>query len=853
MSSVLPIDEVLPEVVELLRRHNCIVLKAPAGAGKTTRVPPALLDAGIAEDGQILLLQPRRLAARAAAARMSAERMTPLGDLIGYQVRFESRVSRKTRIVSMTEGVFVRRMQDDPFLEGTNVVIFDEFHERSLDADVALAMARRIQTEIRPNLKIVVMSATLAAEPIANYLGGAPIVESAGRTFSIEIRYLKHSRTEPIPNAAASAVKELLAQVSGDLLVFLPGVGEIRRTADLLESIVDGHDGVVMELYADLPLEQQQLVLSPCNRRKIVLATNVAETSITIDGVTGVVDTGWARVNRLDPTLGLNRLELQRISKASADQRAGRSGRTAPGVCMRLWTEREQQGLAVFETPEIGRVDLAGAVLELMSWGERDVKSFPWYESPPVTSLAQADAVLRLLMAIDEGGVTELGRAMVRLPVHPRIARLMLEGARHGVEKETALVAALLSERDPFRNAQNHTQRRKAEHRSESDVLDRAAAIEAFEITRRRDTMLGEIDSGSAKSILRTRDQLLRLLSGTREERSTAERLRVAERNSNDDENLLRAIFAGFADRIARRRQLGSHRAVMLGGRGVKLIESSAVDAEFFVCVEIQETGQSESLVRQASAVRREWLPQEQLLTAVEVRFDGERGRVVAFRRVRFGDLVLEEAPTAVPQSEETRELLAREAASRLDLKTLLSEEARLFLARWQCLAKWMPDLDLPFLGDDPLLALLPQLCIGSTSLDDLRKSPALKLLKSQLAPHQLVALEREAPSQMKVPSGSWITLQYEQGKPPVLAVRIQELFGMKATPHIAGGRIPVLLHLLAPNMRPQQVTTDLASFWKNTYPVVRGELRRRYPKHSWPEDPYTAIAEHRPKRKPSS
>ena len=851
MSSVLPIDEVLPEVVELLRRHNCLVLKAPAGAGKTTRVPTALLVAGFAQDGQILLLQPRRLAARAAAARMSAERQTPLGDLIGYQVRFENRVGRATRIVSMTEGVFVRRMQDDPFLEGTNVVIFDEFHERSLDADVALAMARRIQTEIRPNLKIVVMSATLAAEPIADYLGGAPIVESAGRTFPIEIRYLKHPRTEPIPNAVAGAVKELLAQVSGDLLVFLPGFGEIRRTADLLETIVARHDGVVMELYADLPLEQQQAVLSPCDRRKIVLATNVAETSITIDGVTGVVDTGWARVNRLDPTLGLNRLELQRISKASADQRAGRSGRTAPGVCMRLWSEREQLGLATFEKPEIERVDLAGAVLELMSWGEQDVKAFPWYESPPAASLAQADTLLRLLTAIDKRGVTELGSAMVRLPVHPRIARLMLEGARQGVEKETALVAALLSERDPFRHAQNQTQRRKAEHRSESDVLDRAAAIELFEQTRRRDTMLGEIDGGIAKSILRARDQLLRLLNGAGKESRTVKQQRVPEYGSAVDEALLRAIFAGFPDRLARRRQLGSPRAVMLGGRGVKLIESSAVDAELFVCVEIQETGQSESLVRQASAVRREWLPHEQLSTDLDVEFDAERGRVVAFRRTRFGDLVLEESPTAVPQSEETEELLAREAASRLDLKMMLDEETRLFLGRWQCLAKWMPELEWPSLGDDPLRALLPQLCIGSTSLDDLRKAPALRLLKSQLAPHQLVALEREAPAQIKVPSGSLVTLQYEQGKSPVLAVRIQELFGMRATPYIAGGRVAVLLHLLAPNMRPQQVTTDLASFWKNTYPIVRGELRRRYPKHSWPEDPYTAIAEHRPKRKP--
>jgi ATP-dependent helicase HrpB len=833
----LPIDDVLPRVVELLRAHSSLVLKAPAGAGKTTRVPPAVLDAGIAGQERILLLQPRRLAARAAAARMAAECETVVGELIGYQVRFENRTSARTRIVSMTEGVFVRQLQDDPLLDGVSVVVFDEFHERSLDADVALAMVRRVQQELRPELKIVVMSATLAVEPIAAFLGNCPIVESAGRTFPVDLRYLRHARSEPVPAAAASAVRSLLDDVNGDLLVFLPGVGEIRRTAEMLGELADVE---VMPLYADLPLERQQAVLAPSRKRKIVLATNVAETSITIEGITAVVDSGLARVNRLDANLGINRLELERISTASADQRAGRAGRTAPGVCQRLWTEREQHGLAPFAAPEIERVDLTGAVLELMCWGEHDVRSFPWYEAPPPAAVDRAESLLERLDAIAGGRVTDIGRRMVRLPVHPRLSRLLVAGQQFAVVEDAALLAAMLSERDAFRESQRDTRRQRASHRSDSDVLDRVEVLNELELRKGR---IEGLDAGAAKAILRARDQLLRLLD-TRGTKPTS-RAAPAERDA-----LLQTIFAAYPDRLARRRQPGSLRAVMLGGRGVKLIESSAVDAELFVCVELQELGGAEALIRQASAVRREWLPEDRLRATTEIEFDADRQRVVALRRVRFEDLVIEESPTAVPRDEQTAAMLAHEAAARLDLTTLLDDASRLFLARWQCLAEWMPELQLPALGEAPVRELLPQLCTGCISFEELRKAPALQLLKSQLPHHLLTAIDREAPEQLVAPSGSRIALAYERGKPPVLAVRIQELFGLKETPRIAGGRVPVLLHLLAPNYRPQQITTDLASFWKNTYSVVRGELRRRYPKHAWPEDPANATAERRPGNK---
>jgi ATP-dependent helicase HrpB len=836
----LPIDEILPELVATLRRERCLVLRAPAGAGKTTRVPPALLDAGVAGDRQIVLLQPRRLAARAAAARISAERGTQLGQEIGYQVRFERRTSRATRIVSMTEGVFVRRMQEDPFLEEFGVVVLDEFHERSLDADLALALVRRVQNEVRPDLKIVVMSATLAAEPIAQYLGGCPTLESAGRTFPVEIRYAKHAQCEAVPLITAQAIEQLLPSTSGHLLAFLPGVGEIRRTAEVLNNVAGA---TVLELYADLPLERQQAVLDPSERRKIILATNVAETSLTIDGVTAVVDSGLARINRIDAALGVNRLELTRISKASADQRAGRAGRTAPGLCMRLWTEREQQMLADFELPEIVRVDLAGAALQLRAWGETDLRTFPWFERPPETALAQAESLLVLLGAVDKGRLTALGHQMARLPVHPRIARLMLEGARLGELKTASLVGALIAERDPFRSAGRDRSRRAAKHHSASDLLDRAQATAEFEGSKRKDTLLGTIDSGAARSVLRARDQFLRLLKD-----ETIENNSSLDRGSSEDA-LLRAIFAAFPDRLARRREPRSLRAVMLGGRGVRLVESSAVDDELFVCVEVQELGQSESLVRQASAVRREWLPPDKLVTSTDVEFDAERERIVAIRRTRYEDLVIDEASTNVPAGVDASGTLAREAAARLDLQTLLDDESRNFLARWQCLAAWMPELQLPPLTAQPLVTLLPQLCTGCLSFAELRKAPILRVLKSSLVPHQLAAIEREAPERIEVPSGNCITLAYEAGKPPVLAVRIQEVFGLLQTPRVAAGRVAVVLHLLAPNHRPQQITTDLASFWKNTYSLVRGELRRRYPKHAWPEDPLTATAERRPRR----
>ena len=842
----LPVDAVVPEILSALRTAGAVVLKAPPGAGKTTRVPPAMLDAGLAQlaggrSGQIVLLQPRRVAARAAAVRIAEERGATVGEEIGYQVRFERRASVRTRLLVCTEGVFLRRLQDDPFLEDVAAVVFDEFHERSLDSDLALAMVRRVRNEVRPDLRVVVMSATLAPAPIAHYLGGCPTVESAGRTFPVAVEYQKFSSNEPLDRQAADGVRAMCERTKGDVLCFLPGVGEIRRTQDLLAHDAEERDWALLPLYGDLSLDEQQRVLRPLKQRKVVLATNVAETSLTIDGVTGVVDSGWARVNRLDSQLGLNRLDLCRISRASAEQRAGRAGRTAPGQCLRLWTEREQQSLRDFELPEIARVDLSEAVLQLFAWGEADVRAFPWFEPPPTAALDQALTLLDALDALHDGQLTDLGRAMAQLPLQPRLARLLEEGRRRKVAGRAALCAALLSEREPFRG---RGPRAKATHHSDSDVLDRLGAVEAYERNGRRDSAVGELLTGSARQILRARDQLLRLV----EERMHRA---AAGDDADSDEAILRALCVAFPDRICKRREPKGRRAVMVGGRGVRLADESAVaDAELFVAVELSESGQAESLVRQASIVERAWLPTTHVVTTVDIEFDPQREKVMGLRRTKFLDLVLDESPAALPREVDPGALLAQAVAERYDPAQFVDDDGRRYLARIQCLAQWRPELNWPDFGPEPWREILPDWCRGLASITDLRGTSPIAALQARLDAQQLQAVERDAPERITVPSGSRIVLEYEVGKPPILAVRVQELFGLRETPRVGGGRIPVLLQLLAPNYRVQQITPDLASFWKNTYPDVKKELKRRYPKHAWPDDPLAAEPEHRPRRR---
>jgi ATP-dependent helicase HrpB len=849
----LPIEAVLPQIAAALGSSPNVVIVAPPGAGKTTRVPPALLAPALNIGGKILVLQPRRMAARAAARRIAAEQRTAVGELVGYQVRFDQRIGPRTRIALVTEGILLRMLHDDPLLESVGAVVFDEFHERNLNSDLALGMVRRIQQTVRPELKIVVMSATLDAAPVAGFLGDCPIVKSEGRLFPVEVRYAGRMDQRPIGAQVASGVEQVATRTNGDILVFLPGVGEIRQSASELESFANRQNFRLLELYGDLPPEQQDAVLADGDRRKIVLATNVAETSLTIPGVTAVVDTGLARQMRFDSSVGLDRLALVPISKASAEQRAGRAGRTAPGVCLRLWEERSQAHRPDFEQAEIQRVDLAAPVLQLWSWGETDVLAFPWFESPAPSAVENALAVLNRLGAIAEGALTEIGKVLARLPVHPRIARLLIEGSRRDCAARTAIAAALLSERDPFLrsggNARGNERgpRTAASYISRSDVLDRVMALEEFAATGRADSTFGQINRSAAAFVLRARDQLLSEVS----EAGSEIRKPGRDKAQSDNDAFLQSLLAAFPDRLAKRRDSSSGKGVMVGGRGVRLAPQCAVtDAELYLCIDV-DAGQTEAIVRQASAVERDWLPADRIRTADEVFFHPSQKSVVARRRTYWDDLVLEEVNVPVTLGPSSAAVLS-EAASREWDRVFPKDDADLqgFLSRVRCLNAWMPELQLPKFDDDQLRAILGELALSCRSFDELRRAPWLELLKARLTYPQREALEREAPERVGVPSGSRIGLVYEEGRPPVLAVRIQEVFGLRETPRIAGGRVRVVLHLLAPNMRTQQITDDLESFWANGYPRVRKDLRARYPKHHWPEDPLTAEPTSRAKKR---
>ncbi len=833
----LPIDAVLPPLLAALRTSPSVVLRAPTGAGKTTRVPPAMLDApGFI--GQIVLLEPRRLAARAAARRMAFERGGRLGDDIGYHVRFDRQAGPRTRVLVVTPGILLRLLHDDPYLEAVGTVIFDEFHERGLDSDLALGMVRLIQQTVRPELRMVVMSATLAVEAVAGYLGGCPIVVSEGRLHPVAIVHEPRAEAQPWPQAAADAAQRLLDRTPGDILVFLPGMREIQQTARHLEATATARGLAVLPLHGDLPPERQDAALLPQSRRKVVLATNVAETSVTVEGVTGVVDTGLARVLTYDASVGLDRLRLTPISRSSADQRAGRAGRTQPGICVRLWSPASPRSRPEQTDPEIRRVDLAGAVLHLLALGEKDVRRFPWIETPPEATVLRAFELLQRLGAVADDAITDLGRELARLPTHPRLARLLVEGQRWGRLDRAALTAALLAERDPFSRTAGEPMPQRPHHATVSDILDRVEALEDFERTGRSATPFGTLHRSAAHFLFQARDQLRRSLRPTN--------------NQGDvEEAVLRALLSAYPDRLARRRQPGSDRGVMVGGRGVRIAPGSRVtEAELFLCIDV-DAGQGETFVRQASAVRREWLAEEHLTTAVDVAFDEASEKVTATRRVRFLDLVLEEASASLPRDGTVEVALSKSVGENLArVLPPADSPAMAYLTRVRCVLAWLPESRLPSMEANDLRELLTWLCHGKRSFAELRGADWLGAIQSRLTYEQRQLIDREAPERWQVPSGSAIGLHYEEGRPPVLAVRIQEMFGLTETPRVAGGRVPVLLHLLAPNYRPQQVTDDLASFWANTYPLIRKELRARYPKHAWPEDPLTAPPQRGPRRR---
>ena len=809
----LPVDTVLADLDAALESRRRAVLHAPPGAGKTTRVPPALLRADWV-DGRVVMLEPRRVAARSAAARIASELGTRVGDLVGYRVRNDTKVGRGTRVEVVTEGVLTRMLQDDPSLPGVAAVVFDEFHERSLHADLGLALTIEAQAALRPELAIVVMSATLDDRRVAAVLGDAPVIRSEGRRHPV-VTHHRPGQGSDLEDDVAAAVEHAWAHDEGDILAFLPGAGWIRRTGERLAGRLAG--GIVLPLHGSLDAAEQDRAIAadPSGRRKVILATDIAETSLTIDGVRVVVDGGQRRSPKFDPRSGLTRLETGRISVASADQRRGRAGRQAPGVCYRLWSEADQQHMASFDPPEIAVADLSGLRLQLGAWGA-SADELTWIDRPPAHSLDEAESLLRRLGALDDHGrLTAHGREMSSFGAEPRLAHMLLRGRQLGLGALACDVAGLLAGRDP--STSRHV-----------DLRDRVL----------------DLRRGGGPPALR-------------EARETARRwrreLKVSDdRDDPDDTGVIVAL--GFPDRVGQQR--GSPTSFRLAsGRGAELPTGDPLTGTSWLAVadvDGEPAGGRIHLAAPLEQVRLTAVFADEVEVVDHVTWDDRKRDVVAERHHRLGALVLKREPIDRPESVALAAAwadgIAREGLGLLPWTKALEE----WRGRVAFLRRVDGD-DWPDLSDEALLGttsewLAPHL-IGVRRRRDLSGLDLGSILRSRLDWSQQRRLDEWAPTHVTVPSGTNVRLDYDAEEGPVLAVRLQELFGLTDTPRLAGGRVPVVVHLLSPAQRPVQVTTDLANFWRETYPQVKAELMGRYPKHHWPEDPLTAVATNRTKK----
>ena len=824
-----PISPLLPAIRDSLATHPRLVLEAPPGAGKTTQVPLALLDAPWLQGRRILMLEPRRVAARSAAAFMARQLGEEAGGTVGYRIRFESRVSARTRIEVVTEGILTRLIQDDPLLEGVGALLFDEFHERHLSADLGLALALDVQAQLREDLRLVVMSATLDGERLARFLD-APRLSSEGRSFPVEVSHFPARRDESLEAQARRAVEQALAQHPGDVLVFLPGQREIARVGAALDAASLPAGVEVLALHGELPVEQQSKVLQPApdGRRRVVLATNVAESSVTLPGVRVVIDSGLAREPRFDPVSGFSRLDAVPISQASADQRAGRAGRVAPGVAWRLWPQ--SQRLEAQRRPEMAQVELAGLALELAAWGSDALR---FVDPPPPGALASARELLQRLGALDGGAITALGRRMLELGTHPRLAAMLSAAPDDRARALAADLAALLEARDPLR--------------SRSDALaERWRALAAFRS--------GRMPADASRSALAAIDAAARQWR----RRLRCEAAPPAQIEAHELGDLL---AHAFPDRIAARHPADPLRYQLANGRMARLFEDSAVRGEpWLVATELRFEPRGDALLLRAAPVDEARLRADFPDRFVEEEgavWDTQRRALVARRESRFDRIVLDSRPAGRVDPAQAAQALA-DAVRELGLEALpWTEGLRQWQARVACLRSWMPELGLPDVTDEALLAsvdawLRPAFA-GKTRLDALSGQELGEALKSPLDWNLRQQVDRLAPVRIAVPSGMDRPIEYAlepdgSPRPPVLAVKLQELFGLADTPRIADGRVPLLLHLLSPGGKPLQVTGDLRSFWDNTYPEVRKEMKGRYPKHPWPDDPWSATATHRAK-----
>src|SRR5262245_43259543 len=813
--TTLPIDAALPALRAALADHNAAVLVAPPGAGKTTRVPLVLLEESWAKNKKILILEPRRLAARAAAARMAATLGEQVGDTVGLRVRFGSRVTRRTRIEVVTEGIFTRLVIDDPSLEGVAAVLFDEFHERSLDADLGLALARDSQQGLRPDLKLLVMSATLDGARVAALLGDAPAIESEGRAFPVETRYLGRDSRAPIERQVTVAIERALRTETGSLLVFLPGAGEIRRTESLLKERVTDASVDIVALYGALDAREQDRAISPApkGRRKVVLATSIAETSLTIEGVRVVIDSGLSRIPRYEPDVGITRLETARVSRAAADQRRGRAGRIEPGVCYRLWDEPQTASLEAYTRPEILSADLSSFVLDLAQWGVSDPGELAFLDPPPRAALGEAKKLLAELGAIDRAGrITEEGRKLRALPLPPRLARMVVDAASEGAGELAAGIAAMITERGLGGDDVDLRHRLDNFRRDRSKRADDARAM----VRRWADTA-GDKAAGGGQ-----------------------------------DPGSLLAL--AYPDRIAKNRGGGTGSFLLASGRGGNVDPVSPLAREPYLVVAELTGAASASRVVLAAPIS---------LGEIEARFARqiEEDEAITFeaalaslrsRRVRkLGALVVSERTLPVAPGPDAARLLAEGIAGLGIAKLPWSKAQMQFRDRTNFLRRaegdeW-PDLSEHALARTAADWLAPVLD-GKTALSQIGADDLAAALDVLVPWNLRKRLEAEAPAHFTAPSGSNVPIAYEGEEGPRLAIRVQELFGLAVHPVIAGGRVPLLIELLSPAHRPVQVTRDLPGFWRGSYKDVRSDLRGRYPKHPWPDDPLTASATRRAK-----
>ena len=819
-SEPLPIDDALPRLTDALRGGNTAVLVAPPGAGKTTRVPLVLLDEPWAADRKILVLEPRRLAARAAAVRMAATLREQVGDAVGLRVRFDSKISKRTRIEVVTEGVFTRLVLDDPSLDGIAAVLFDEFHERSLDADLGLALAREAQQGLREDLRLLAMSATLDGARVAALLGDAPVVTSEGRAFAVETRYLGRDPRERIERPVADAVQRALRAEPGSVLVFLPGAGEIRRTETLLKERIGDPAVDIVTLYGALDARDQDRAIAPAppGRRKVVLATSIAETSLTIEGVRVVIDSGLARVPRYEPDVGLTRLETVRVSRAAADQRRGRAGRTEPGVCYRLWDEPQTGSFDAYTRPEILSADLSSFVLDLAQWGAADPAKLAFLDPPPTAAMNEAKALLTELGAIDaQGRITDEGRRLRALPLPPRLARMVIDAAAEGAGDDAAAMAAVLTERGLGGDDADLRHRLDTFRRDRSKRADEARAMVKRWVALAQPAERSKVTDGHAASI----GSILAL---------------------------------AYPDRVARNRGGGNGAFLLAGGRGGTIDPASALAREPFVVVaELTGTAAASRIVLAAPIT----------LTEIEHRFSGkieDRDAVTfdtasaslrARRSRRLGAIALAEQIKPVTPDAGTARVLGEGIVSLGLDKLPWSKAALQFRNRVSFLRRAEGD-EWPDVTDDGLARTaadwLEPLLADKTARADIAAEHLSDAVMALVPWNLRRRLDAEAPTHFTAPTGSSVPIDYEAEQGPTVSIRVQEMFGLSQHPAIAGGRVPLVIELLSPGHKPVQITRDLPGFWRGSYADVRSDLRGRYPRHPWPDDPAAALPTRRAK-----